>query len=49
MQLSDDVHTFFEEPRFAVLATGTANGSPQRVTLLLHVDRADVHGFDGEE
>ena len=23
--------------------------SQERVTLLLHVDRADVHGFDGEE
>ena len=21
----------------------------ERVTLLLHVERADVHGFDGEE
>ena len=21
----------------------------ERMTLLLHVDRADVHGFDGEE
>jgi hypothetical protein len=21
----------------------------ERVALLLHVDRADVHGFDGEE
>ena len=21
----------------------------ERVTLLFHVDRADVHGFDGEE
>jgi hypothetical protein len=21
----------------------------ERVTLVLHVDRADVHGFDGEE
>jgi PPOX class probable F420-dependent enzyme len=137
VQLSDDVQTFLEEPRFAVLATVNANGSPQqtvmwyelrgdtivmntkrgrkkdrnlvrdpraslciedgfryvtlegsiefvddpataqadiavlarryhdpvkaeemarevfapqeRVTLLLHVDRADVHGFDGEE
>ncbi len=137
MQLSDDVRTFLEEARFAVLATVNANGSPQqtvmwyelrgdtivmntrrgrkkdrnlirdpraslciedgfryvtlegtiemvddpataqadiaalarryhdaakaeqmarevfapqeRVTLLLHVERADVHGFDGEE
>jgi PPOX class probable F420-dependent enzyme len=137
VQLRDDVRTFLEEPRFAVLATVNANGSPQqtvmwyeprgdtivmntrrgrkkdrnlirdprasvcieggfryvtlegvielvedptiaqadiaalarryhdpvsaeemardvfapqeRVTLLLHVDRADVHGFDGEE
>ena len=23
--------------------------SQERITLLLHVDRADVHGFDGEE
>jgi hypothetical protein len=21
----------------------------ERITLVLHVDRADVHGFDGEE
>ena len=137
MQLSEDVRTFLEEARFAVLATVNANGSPQqtvmwyelrgdtivmntrrgrkkdrnlirdpraslciedgfryvtlegtielvddpatgqadiaalarryhdaakaekmareefalqeRVTLVLHVDRADVHGFDGEE
>ena len=137
LQLSDDVRTFLEEARFAVLATVNANGSPQqtvmwyelrgdtivmntrrgrkkdrnlirdprvslciedgfryvtlegsiemvddpatgqadiaalarryhnaakaeqmvrdefafqeRVTLLLHVERADVHGFDGEE
>ena len=137
MQLREDVRTFLEEERFAVLATVNANGSPQqtvmwyelrgdtivmntkrgrkkdrnlnrdpraslcvedgfryvtlegaiesiedpataqadiaalarryhdadtaeqmarevfapqeRVTLLLHVDRADVHGFDGEE
>ena len=137
MQLSEDVRTFLEEARFAVLGTVNANGSPQqtvmwyelrgdtivmntrrgrkkdrnlirdprvslciedgfryvtlegtielvddpatgqtdiaalarryhnaakaeqmvreefafqeRVTLLLHVERADVHGFDGEE
>ena len=137
MQLSEDVRTFLEEARFAVLATVNPNGSPQqtvmwyelrgdtivmntrrgrkkdrnlirdprvslciedgfryvtlkgtievvddpatgqadiaalarryhnaakaeqmvreefafqeRVTLLLHVERADVHGFDGEE
>jgi PPOX class probable F420-dependent enzyme len=137
VQLSEDVRTFLEEARFAVLATVNANGSPQqtvmwyelrgdtivmntrrgrkkdrnlirdprvslciedgfryvtlegtielvddpateqadiaalarryhnaakaeqmvreefaiqeRVTLLLHVERADVHGFDGEE
>lgn len=137
MQLREDVRTFLEEERFAVLATVNANGSPQqtvmwyelrgdtivmntrrgrkkdrnlirdprvslciedgfryvtlkgtievvddpatgqadiaalarryhnaakaeqmvrdefafqeRVTLLLHVERADVHGFDGEE
>lgn len=137
MQLREDVRTFLEEERFAVLATVNANGSPQqtvmwyelrgdtivmntkrgrkkdrnlsrdpraavcvedgfryvaldgaiefiedpataqadiaalarryhdaetaekmarevfapqeRVTLVLHVDRADVHGFDGEE
>ena len=137
MRLSEDVRTFLEEARFAVLATVNANGSPQqtvmwyelrgdtivmntkrgrkkdrnlvrdpraslcvedgfryltlegviefvddpatgqadiaalarryhnaakadqmvreefafqeRVTLLLHVERADVHGFDGEE
>jgi PPOX class probable F420-dependent enzyme len=137
LQLSEDVRTFLEEPRFAVLATLNANGGPQqtvmwyelrgdtivmntrrgrkkdrnligdprasvciedefryvalegsieivdvpaigqadiaalarryhdpvkaekmareefalqeRVTLVLHVDRADVHGFDGEE
>jgi PPOX class probable F420-dependent enzyme len=137
VQLREDVRTFLEEERFAVLATVNANGSPQqtvmwyelrgdtivmntkrgrkkdrnlmrdpraslcvedgfryvtlegaiesiedpataqadiaalarryhdadtaeqmarevfapqeRVTLLLHVDRADVHGFDGEE
>jgi PPOX class probable F420-dependent enzyme len=24
-------------------------GPQERITLLLHVDRVDVHGFDGEE
>ena len=33
MQLSDDVQTFLEEPRFAVLATVNANGSPQQTVM----------------
>jgi hypothetical protein len=24
-------------------------GTQERITLLLHVDRVDVHGFDAEE
>jgi PPOX class probable F420-dependent enzyme len=33
VQLSDDVQTFLEEPRFAVLATVNANGSPQQTVM----------------
>ena len=33
MQLRDDVRTFLEEPRFAVLATVNADGSPQQTVM----------------
>ena len=33
LQLSDDVRTFLEEPRFAVLATLNANGGPQQTVM----------------
>ena len=33
MQLRDDVRAFLEEPRFAVLATVNANGSPQQTVM----------------
>ena len=33
LQLSDDVRTFLEEPRFAVLATLNANGGPQQTVV----------------
>jgi PPOX class probable F420-dependent enzyme len=33
LQLSEDVRTFLEEERFAVLATVNANGSPQQTVM----------------
>ena len=33
LQLSEDVRTFLEEERFAVLATVIANGSPQQTVM----------------
>jgi predicted pyridoxine 5'-phosphate oxidase superfamily flavin-nucleotide-binding protein len=33
VQLSEDVRTFLEEARFAVLGTVNANGSPQQTVV----------------
>ena len=33
LQLREDVRTFLEEVRFAVLATVNANGSPQQTVV----------------
>ena len=33
VQLREDVRTFLEEPRFAVLATVNTNGSPQQTVV----------------
>ncbi len=41
VQLRDDVRTFLEEPRFAVLATVNANGSPQQ-TVMWYEPRGDT-------
>jgi PPOX class probable F420-dependent enzyme len=41
VQLSDDVRTFLEEARFAVLATVNANGSPQQ-TVMWYEPRGDT-------
>ena len=39
----------YHDPVSAEKMTREVFASQERVTLLLHVDRADVHGFDGEE
>jgi len=41
VQLREDVLTFLEEPRFAVLATMNANGSPQQ-TVMWYEPRGDT-------
>jgi len=41
VQLREDVRTFLEEKRFAVLATVNANGSPQQ-TVMWHELRGDT-------
>ena len=41
VQLSEDVRTFLEEARFAVLGTVNANGSPQQ-TVMWYELRGDI-------
>jgi predicted pyridoxine 5'-phosphate oxidase superfamily flavin-nucleotide-binding protein len=38
LQLREDVKTFLEEERFAVLATENANGSPQQTVMWYELD-----------
>lgn len=42
MQLSEDVRTFLEEARFAVLATVNANGSPQQTVMWYELRGATI-------
>jgi PPOX class probable F420-dependent enzyme len=39
----------YHDPVTAAKMAREVFASQERVTLLLHIDRADVHGFDGEE
>jgi PPOX class probable F420-dependent enzyme len=42
VQLSEDVRTFLEEARFAVLATVNANGSPQQTVMWYELRGATI-------
>ena len=42
MQLSEDVRTFLEEARFAVLGTVNANGSPQQTVMWYELRGATI-------
>jgi PPOX class probable F420-dependent enzyme len=39
----------YHDPVTAEKVAREVFASQERVTLMLHIDRADVHGFDGEE
>ena len=39
----------YHDPEEAARMARDVFGPQERITLLLHVDRVDVHGFDGEE
>src|SRR3712207_6819408 len=39
----------YHDPRKAEEMVRDVFAHQQRITLLLHIDRVDVHGFDGEE